>query len=137
MREERMALSKQSMYTEANMAAIQKINEMKGELTVKERKLTSLQSEASSLRNVKNNQNSELEKQSAIKNFPSKIKEISEEIKAMKEKEKYIDEQIKWVDGKKTQNFEDIIIMEDELKLLRARKKKEDQFKKMQREGKH
>lgn len=52
-----------------------------------------------------------------------------DEIKVLKEKEKYIEGQIKWVDDKKKQNFEDIIFMEDELRMLKSRKKKEEQFR--------
>lgn len=55
LREERATLSKQTVFTEAHILAVQKINDLKGELNDKEKKLSVYQSELKSLRLIKAN----------------------------------------------------------------------------------
>ena len=88
--EEVATLKKQTIYTEANVLVFQKINTAKADLIEREKQLSSLQSELKGLRNVKNNQHLELEKQTIIKNFPQRIKDLMDEIKGLKQKEAYI-----------------------------------------------
>lgn len=90
LRYEREELSKQSIYSDANVIAIQRVNELKGQLIKKNQYLDELRSEVIGLRNVKKDQHQELSKQTVVKNFPTKIQELVAEIKALQEKEKYI-----------------------------------------------
>ena len=128
-KEEVAHLKKQTIYTEANVMMFTKIKNTKAELIEKEKKLVGLQSELKGLRNVKNNQNTELEKQTVTKNFPKKIKDIMDEIKEIKKKEIYINEQLKVIEETKTVNFEEIIALEDQIRAVKERRKREAQFR--------
>lgn len=106
-------LKKQTIYTEANVLAFQKLNAVRGDLIDREKTLATIQAELTSLRNIKKAQSNELEKQTIIKNFPDKIASLIDEVKHLQQKHRYIEEQMKVIEETKKLNFEEIIQLED------------------------
>ena len=52
-----------------------------------------------------------------------------DEIAGLKQKEVYINEQLKVIEEAKAVNFEEIIALEDQIRALKDRKKKEAKFR--------
>ena len=80
-RNECKKIRSQSIYTDANVVGIEKVNELKGKLIDLEKVQKDLQSQMDGLRKIKDEQWKNLEQIGEIKNYPGKMRELFDAIK--------------------------------------------------------